>query len=91
VAVTDEATRGEAVEVAATLRGRGIPVEVAPAADKFGRQIRYADRRGIPYVWFGGTAGEVKDIRTGDQNPASALDWAPPLDDLTVTVSGVWA
>ncbi len=91
VAVTDEATRAEAVEVAATLRGRGIPVEVAPAADKFGRQIRYADRRGIPYVWFGGTAGEVKDIRTGDQTPASAMDWTPPLDDLTVTVSGVWA
>ncbi len=44
---------------------------MAPKADKFGRQIRYADRRGIPYVWFGSaSAGEVKDIRSGDQVPA---------------------
>ena len=39
--------------MAEQLRGRGIACEVAPAADKFGKQIRYADRRGIPFVWFG--------------------------------------
>ncbi len=91
VAVTDEETRTEAVAVAASLRARGIPTEVAPSADRFGKQIRYADRRGIPYVWFGGSAGEVKDIRTGDQTQASALDWTPPADDLTIAVSGNWA
>ena len=37
-----------------------------------GGQVRPSDplrrRRGIPYVWFGGmVAGEVKDIRTGQQ------------------------
>ena len=42
------------IAVAEQLRARGIACEVAPAADKFGKQIRYADRRGIPYVWFGG-------------------------------------
>jgi histidyl-tRNA synthetase len=41
--------------------------EVAPKADKFGKQIRYADRRGIPYVWF--SDGSVKDIRSGEQAP----------------------
>jgi histidyl-tRNA synthetase len=45
----------EADAVARALRARGIPTEVAPKADKFGKQIRHADRRGIPYVWFGGT------------------------------------
>ncbi len=90
VAVTDEASRAEAVEVAAALRARGIPTEVAPSADRFGRQIRHADRRGIPYVWFGGTAGEVKDIRSGEQVPASAATWLPPADDLAVQVLGAW-
>ena len=33
---------------------RGIATEVAASAQKFGKQIRYAERRGIPYVWFPG-------------------------------------
>ena len=50
---------------------RGIPVEVAPAAAKFGKQIKFADRRGIPFVWFSTENGpEVKDIRSGEQVPA---------------------
>lgn len=80
VAVTDEAARGQSLRVAATLRARGIPVDVMPTADKFGKQIRYADRRGIPYVWFPGT-GEVKDIRSGAQVPADPEVWEPPAAD----------
>ena len=36
------------------------------APQKFGKQIRYAERRGIPYVWFTDADGghEVKDIRS---------------------------
>jgi histidyl-tRNA synthetase len=99
VAVVSEETRPRSNAVAAALRARGIPTEVAPAAAKFGKQIRHADRRGIPYVWFPGDvaggsgdaasgsgdgAGEsvgsgdsVKDIRSGDQVPASAENWFP--------------
>ncbi len=87
VAVDDEATRGVSMEVAAQLRGRGICCEVAPRADKFGKQIRYADRRGIPYVWFGPTHGEVKDIRSGEQVGADAAAWFPPHDDLRVQIT----
>lgn len=93
VAVTDEASRPASELVARQLRDRGICCEVAPSADKFGKQIRFADRRGIPFVWFPGAAqGEsleddtVKDIRTGDQVPADATKWAPPIDDLTPRV-----
>lgn len=82
VAVDDEDTREVAMEVAAQLRGRGIACEVAPKADRFGKQIRYADRRGIPFVWFGGVEGEVKDIRSGDQQGADAATWRPPTEDL---------
>jgi len=66
--------------VAAALRARGIAAESRRAAAKFGRQIRYAERRGIPYVWFpgrDGSADQVKDIRSGDQTDATAADWTP--------------
>ena len=88
VAVTDEATRSESEAVAQALRGRGINTEVAPKADKFGKQIRYADRRGIPFVWFLDTdeGHAVKDIRSGDQVPADPATWNPPQEDLAPLV-----
>ena len=50
---------------------------MAPKADKFGKQIRFAERRGIPFVWFGaGYDDSVKDIRTGEQAAASPATWA---------------
>ena len=89
VAVDDEETRDSAVAVAERLRSRGIATEVAPKADKFGKQIRYADRRRIPYVWFGAPPhSEVKDIRTGEQLPADPDRWEPDAADLRPTVSG---
>jgi histidyl-tRNA synthetase len=86
VAVPDEEDRGGCQEVAAALRSRGVATEVSPSAAKYGKQIRYAERRGIPYVWFPGAAtrsglDEVRDIRSGDQVPAGS-DWLPPDADL---------
>jgi histidyl-tRNA synthetase len=85
VALADEQHRGASSAVAASLRSRGISAEVAPAADRFGKQIRYADRRGIPFVWFPGADGapdEVKDIRSGEQVAAAPGSWVPPAQDL---------
>lgn len=79
VSVLSEETRRDSEAVARTLRARGIPCEVMPTAEKFGRQIRFADRRGIPFVWFGEVEGEVKDIRSGKQQSASASTWTPEL------------
>lgn len=94
VAVNSEETRRASEAVATALRERGISTLVSHSAAKFGRQIREAERRGIPYVWFppgepgaeDELAGEVKDIRTGQQSPANASDWAPPGDDLRPVV-----
>ncbi|ROR74334.1 histidine--tRNA ligase [Bogoriella caseilytica] len=87
VAVADEESRAASEAVAAALRTRDIPCEVAPTAAKFGKQIRYADRRGIPFVWFSGDEGDqVKDIRSGEQVAAEAATWAPPRDDLVPQV-----
>ena len=86
VAVTDDAGRPRSAAVATALRARSIPCEVAPKADRFGKQIRYADRRGIPYVWFPGAGDDdgdqVKDIRSGAQVPAQAPTWTCPDEDL---------
>jgi len=91
VALPEEERRAGCNRVAAALRRRGIATEVAPTAAKFGKQIRYAERRGIPYVWFPGADGEsdtVKDIRSGEQIDAVAADWQPPTADLYPVVSG---
>jgi len=96
VAVVSEETRAASEQVAAALRARGIPVEVAPTAAKFGKQIRYADRRGVPFVWFPAvparvgqdgdgtpaTDHQVKDIRSGEQHAADPSAWEPPAADL---------
>ena len=94
VALPDERSRPECDALAHVLRGRGIATEVSPRADKYGRQLRFAQRRGIPYVWFppadAGTdgvprpdaTGEVKDIRSGEQRPADPATWQPPAADL---------
>ena len=82
VAVDSEDTRAQANAVAALLRSRGISCEVSPNSQKYGKQIRFADRRGIPYVWFGGVDGQIKDIRSGDQADAGADQWTPPADDM---------
>jgi histidyl-tRNA synthetase len=92
VALPAEESRPECDRIARVLRARGIATEVAPAAAKYGKQIRFAERRGIPYVWFpgadsaggagDGTGDEVKDIRSGAQVAADAATWEPAPEDL---------
>lgn len=84
VTLVDEDSWPAAQDVAAALRARGISTEVAAKADKFGKQIKYADKRGIPYVWFTDEDGvhQVKDIRSGEQITADPVAWAPPAADL---------
>ena len=87
VALTSDDDWSAAQDIAQTLRSRGINTEVATKAEKFGKQIRHADRRGIPYVWFtsyneGQVSHEIKDIRSGDQVAADPAVWMPPTDDL---------
>ncbi|GAA1897026.1 histidine--tRNA ligase [Lapillicoccus jejuensis] len=94
VALVDEADRPRSTAVAAALRARGTACEVAPSAARFGKQIRYAERRGIPYVWFPGAArdtggDEVKDIRTGEQVAADATTWECPAADRRPSVTRV--
>jgi histidyl-tRNA synthetase len=92
IALPADELRPDCDRIAAALRRRGIATEVAPSAAKFGKQIRFAERRGIPYVWFPGVDGAldtVKDIRSGEQVEAIAASWAPPAADRTPMVAGL--
>ncbi|HVS67690.1 MAG TPA: histidine--tRNA ligase [Mycobacteriales bacterium] len=90
VALPDDDSRDRCRQVAADLRGRGIACQVAPAPEKYGKQIRFAERRGIPYVWFPQPDGthEVRDIRTGEQANADPASWSPPDADLRPSLIG---
>ena len=82
VAVNDESERHHASTIAARLRARGIPADVSHNATKFGQQIKAADKRGIPFVWFTTSEGEqVRDVRSGTQVPADPDTWTPPEED----------
>ncbi len=96
VALNAEEDRAASAAVAQALRERDIACEVAPTPAKFGKQIRFADRRAIPYVWFVQAASadgvpdevrhQVKDIRTGEQVDADPATWTPPEADLRPSI-----
>ena len=92
VALTNDEGWSAANDVADALRARGIACEVSANAAKFGKQIKYAEKRGIPFVWFissdesGAPVHEVKDIRSGEQVPADPNSWMPPAEDLHVQI-----
>jgi histidyl-tRNA synthetase len=90
VALPAEESRPELETLATALRSRGIATEVSPTATKYGKQIRYAERRGVPFVWFPQNDGshQVRDIRSGEQVDADAAAWVPPAEDLRPTVTG---
>lgn len=73
VATFDASGVGAAMALAARLRANGLRVLVYPDQDKIGRQIKYADSRGIPFVALLGddeiTSGTVtlKDLSSQQQ------------------------
>jgi histidyl-tRNA synthetase len=88
VALVSDELRERSTEIARALRGRGIACEVYPRPVKYGKQIAYAEKKGIPYVWFpdeaGQGTGEVRDLRARAQAAADPLSWLPPSEDLAV-------
>ncbi|MCH8295735.1 histidine--tRNA ligase [Candidatus Poribacteria bacterium] len=71
--------RENATRTANLLRQRGVNVEMYHAPGKISRQLRYASRKGIPYVWFppfeDGGIHEVKDMSSGNQTAADPETW----------------
>jgi histidyl-tRNA synthetase len=50
VEMFDASTAGHALRVADQMRACGLRVLVFPDAEKLGKQIKYADGRGVPFV-----------------------------------------
>jgi histidyl-tRNA synthetase len=66
-------TAAESLKLASELRGHGLRVMVYPEADKFGKQMKYADSIRVPYVCVLGESEiaegkvTVKNMKTGEQ------------------------
>ncbi|CAJ64376.1 MULTISPECIES: histidine--tRNA ligase [Frankia] len=73
--------RAAALATATALRARGLKVETYHQPDKIAKQVRYAARKGIGFVWFPpfdeGREHEVKNMATGDQAAADPAAWLP--------------
>lgn len=73
VALWNDASRADALRLAATLRQGGLRVDVYPDADKPGKQFKYASLRQYRFVALAGDDEQqhgtvtVKDMRTGSQ------------------------
>lgn len=80
VTVYDEGDRPRLNAIAQELRSLGVRAEVFYKSPKLGKQIEYAEAKGIRYVLFedsGTRQIQVKDIVTKEQVAVSSLkDWA---------------
>jgi len=77
VTVYDESDRVFCNSVAYQLRTAGVPTEVYFKAPKLGKQIEYAEAKGMRYVFFidsGTRQIKVKDIQTKEQREISSIN-----------------
>jgi histidyl-tRNA synthetase len=90
VALISEQQREQSQAVAQALRNRGIACEIYPHPLRYGKQIGYAEKKGIPFVWFpdesGQGPGEVRDLRKREQVPADPAAWMPDPADLSMQI-----
>lgn len=67
--------------IAQTLRQHGVNTELFHQAQKLPKQIRYADRKGIPFVLFPHLFSpehptvEIKNLQSGEQITTDLLTW----------------
>ena len=77
VAIFDAAGAAHAMRLADSLRTHGLRVLVYPDPDKIGKQIKYADSRGIPFVALLG-ADEIKEEKVTVKNLAAQTQETHP-------------
>jgi len=79
VMLPSEDRRAATAQLCQSMRQRGLKVEMYHAAKKFPDQLKYASRKGIPYVWFTEEDGthQVKNMLTGEQKKADPATWTP--------------
>jgi histidyl-tRNA synthetase len=80
IATFDAAGAAPALRLAAALRDAGLRVLVYPDAEKIGKQIKYADSRGIPFVALLGD-NEIRDDTVTVKNLAAQTQDTYPQSD----------
>jgi histidyl-tRNA synthetase len=74
----EEATVGASLALAQRLRNAGLRVDLYPDVDRYGRQFKYAEERGIRYALLlspreiGAGVVAVKDLVSGEQIDVAA-------------------
>ena len=81
VASMDKEDRQTVHATAAALRARGLNVEVYYEPTSLRKQLRYASRKGIRWLWLPGFGSDgrdqVRDMASGQQTDADLDDWTP--------------
>ena len=68
--------KSKMLAIAEKLRTRGINTEVYLEGGKLAKQLKYANDKKIPYVWFD-IDNAVKNMETGEQVTADPDTWTP--------------
>lgn len=82
VTIWNEESVSDSLKLANELRGQGLRVTVYPEADKLGKQFKYADTIGVPFVCVAGDdeikTGRIKlkKMITGEESTLSLKDAA---------------
>ncbi len=72
----EDTDKSKMLTVAEKLRARGIKTEVYLEGGKLVKQLKYANDKKIPYVWFD-IDNMLKNMETGEQTVADPDTWAP--------------
>jgi histidyl-tRNA synthetase len=89
VTLWNDASRSDALALAADLRRAGLRVEVYPEADKLGKQFKYASIRKVSCVAVVGdderarNVVTIKDLRSGTQQSVPRTDAAAHLEKMS--------
>lgn len=71
-----EEDKQKMIDLGKQLRGRGINTELYLEGGKLQKQLKYANDKKIPYVWFD-SDNTLKNMETGEQIIADPTTWIP--------------
>jgi histidyl-tRNA synthetase len=90
VTIWNADSTADAIRLAGELRAGGLRTDIYPEPDRIGKQFKYADSRGIPFVAVVGdeeaARGQVavKNLRSGEQTTVARADAAGHIKSLLV-------
>jgi histidyl-tRNA synthetase len=86
VTIWDEDSTVNSLKLARDLRKQGLRVTVYPEADKLGKQFKYADSTGIPFVCVLGDE-EQKAAKVKLKNMTSGEEWTLKASEIVSKIS----